>query len=218
MTRRETLRVMATERPWLFEQLYAFNYRPADYLHPSRRPAAASAWNDSLWDTPRARIALSEFLLREHALADRPCVDLDRAEAPLALLDASRLPQLALTFGALVLAPLARRSLARADVLAWRERLTPQAHDFAMRSAGLLPLAGLLPADPPDDAPLDIGFDWLAASLEQAPFELRERALMKLPASARRGHADPAAAAQAVPRVLATLEPQWHSSFARAAH
>ena len=212
------IQALANERPWLFELLYAFNYCPADYVHPTRRPATASPGSEVLWSQLRARPALSELLLRELALHDRPCVDVRCVQLPLALFDSARLAGLAMALGAVVLAPRIRASIARDAVLAWKQRLTPRAYDFAMQAAPLLPLAGLLPQDPNDACAIEIGYDWIAASLDDAPHELRQRALLKLPADARRGVADANAARQVVPRIHATLEPRWCSSFAPIRH
>ncbi len=209
----DVLARLAQQQPWLFNLLAAFNFRPADYVHPTRRLRAAGPQSEALWCQPRARSALSALLLRALSLQDRPCADASRGELPQALLEPARLNHLALAVGAVVLGPRIRRSIARADVLRWKEQLTPALYAFATHSAPLLPLQSLLPSEPQDEAPLDLGCAWITASLEDAPEELRERALLKLPADVQRGAIEPARARQVVQCVHSMLEPRWCSSF-----
>ncbi|WP_076998303.1 SctK family type III secretion system sorting platform protein [Variovorax sp. KK3] len=209
---------LALEQPWLFEKLYAFNYCPAPYTHPTRRPSQAAPQCETLWRHPRAQVALSDMILRALDLHDRPCMEPSRAVLPLALLDAARMPDFALTVGAVAQSARLRRSIARDEVLAWRQQLTPRAYEFAMHGTSLLALHDLLPSDPEDAPSLQVGYDWIAASLEDEPAELRLRALLKLPADARRGQAQPAAAIPLVNRILCALEPRWCSSFVTARH
>lgn len=210
----DALASLAPQQPWLFGRLMSFSYRPADYVHRSRRPAGTRPGCDALWSQPRARGALSMLLLKALSLQDRPCADPSCPELPQALLDAARLQHLALAVGAVVLAPRIRRGIARADVLRWKEQLTPELYAFAMHSAPLLPLQGLLPGDLPEAAALEIGEEWLAASFDGAVEEVRERALLKLPAGVKRGAVDPIRARQVVQRIHSTLEPRWCSLFA----
>lgn len=209
----DALAALAPRQPWLFGLLVAFNYHPADYVHRTRRAVAAAPHGDALWSTPRARTALSAMLLQALSLQDRPCADTSRRELPQALLEPARLERLARAVGAVVLGPLIRRSIARADVLRWKEELTPDVYAFAMQSAPLLPLQALLPCEPDCKPVLDVGCEWIAASLHDAPDELRERALLKLPAEVNLGAVDPARAHQVVQCVHSTLEPRWCSSF-----
>jgi hypothetical protein len=205
---------LAGERPAVFGLLYAFNHCPADYLHPTRRDRFVAGGGEALWREARSRSRLSEFILREVDLLDRPWLDVVRPECPVALLDARRLLLLARCVGAASLWPRVRRSVLRDEVLRWKQRLTPAVYGFLMASAALLPGVAA-PATDDDDAPVEAtGFGWIRAALAAAPDELRLRVELKLPAEVPAVTADAAAAMHLVRSVHCALEPKWYSSFA----
>jgi hypothetical protein len=209
---------MALQRPAHFGLLYAFNHRPADYLHASRRARFAAGAGDRLWEEERARAWLSQWILQQLELSQRTCFDMSCRHWSLALLDAERLLRLARGTGAAIAGPRVRRCVSREQVLAWKSRLTPALYEFAMTTATLLPPA---PAAPPaaEDAPIEeIGFGWIDAALAGAPDALRLRAVLKLPAHVAAVPIDAAAARQFVHSVHSALEPQWCSTFATLAN
>ena len=207
------LAALARARPGLLAQLNAFSFRPADYLHPSRRAQFAGTAPAQVWHDARARRSLSALVLQRLDLAGRPVLDIGCADLPLALLDAQRLETLARGIAALLLAPLVRRSLLREQVLHWKRVLTPHLHAFALQAAPLLPAVPAVEVAP--DGPVEpLGQAWIGASLLQAPEELRLRAALKLPAAIEPAPVEPAHARRVVAAVLSTLEPQWCSSFA----
>ena len=202
-------------RPELFRLLVAFNFRPADYLHPTRRACFfAGGMHDAVWNEVRAHAPLSRFILVEMGLEQEACFDLARPEWPAALLDEGRLLRLARHIGAVLLAPNAQRSLARQQVLEWKAKLTPEAYRFALDSASLLSPAGPVPAPAPGLSPEAIGYGWIDASLAQAPHALAARARLKLPAASAAPQAAPRTVRHLVNLIHSALEPAWFSSFA----
>ncbi len=205
---------MARQRPAHLGLLYAFNHRPADYLHASRRTRFAAGIGDRLWADERARAWLSQWILQQLDLSQQTCFDLSCRHWAFALLDAERLLKLARGIGAVVCGPQVRRSVSRDQVMAWKSRLTPALYEFTMTTATLLPP---VPAAPPpiEDTPVEsIGFGWVGAALAEAPDALRLRAELKLPANVDAVAAEAAAARQFVQSVHSALEPQWCSTFA----
>lgn len=216
---------IARAQPVLFQLMYAFNYRPAEYLHPSRRAGFAVPASDALWSDRRARNWLSEWILRRLGLLERPCFDLSAAVPAVALLDAARTQALARCVGAVVMREHVRRGLSREDVQRWKARITPEVYRFVMTSARLLPLpatrlSGDEPAkDEPAPDELDvesIGFGWIDACFADAPEAISARARLKCPVEFEPASKPGAAARQFVSAVLAAWEPQWCSSFAMA--
>ncbi|MDB5839904.1 MAG: hypothetical protein JWQ23_1856 [Herminiimonas sp.] len=210
-----TLRDMIATHPRRFGLLYAFNYRPADYLHPSQRARFAGAGvSEAIWEEPRARRTLSEFILQTLALTERPCFDLAEPAWPTILLDEKRLLRLARHIGAVILGQHVRRSVARDDVLTWKERMTPEAYKFVMTTASLLPHVNAGPAIDDSMAVDALGFSWINASIAGAPDELLVRARLKLPPGPLSLDVPRATACQVVNTVFSVLEPRWFSSFA----
>jgi type III secretion protein K len=210
---------MVLQHPAHFGLLYAFNHRPADYLHASRRARFAAGAGDRLWTDERARAWLSQWILQQLGLSQQTCFDLSCRHWSLALLDAERLLRLARGIGAAIAGPQVRRSVSRDQVLAWKTRLTPALYEFAMTTATLLPPAPAAPPPAAEGTPVEeIGFGWIDAALAGAPEALRLRAELKLPAKVEAVPVDAAAARQFVQSVHSALEPQWCSTFATLAN
>ena len=211
---------IARAQPVLFQLMYAFNYRPAEYLHPSRRAGFAVPASDALWSDRRARNWLSEWILRRLGLLERPCFDLSAAVPAVALLDAARTQALARCVGAVVMREHVRRGLSREDVQRWKARITPEVYRFVMTSARLLPLPAAAPANDElahDELDVEsIGFGWIDACFADAPEAISARARLKCPVEFEPASKPGAAARQFVSAVLAAWEPQWCSSFAMA--
>jgi hypothetical protein len=109
-----------------------------------------------------------------------------------------------------------RRTLSRTEELQWREWLSPDAHEFALTRAGLLPLAAGA-ADERDRMPaLQLGHTWLVAATKAWPEAIARRFILKLPAAPYReaDAVDGTSAARLVSSVLSIVEPRWCSSFA----
>ncbi len=200
-------------------RLLAFNLLPSLTLHPSRhaafgapsRPvpaACAAAWHRH-W---------SGAILRRLDLYDRPVLDADRPELPLALLPPDRLARLARHVGAVRCAPRLRRVVAGgqvrelatalgADVLAFAQHAeTGPWSRPADQDAGPVPaLAGRVDS---------IGRAALRAVFQAAGPELGLRADLRLEDDP---DAEPPeegwAPLDLSLAVLERIEPTWHSSF-----
>jgi type III secretion protein K len=202
-------------QPDLVRTLCLFNQNPADYIDASRRDEFFTHFADGvLWQSERARRHLSRHILER--LGDEPCLDAQRPEWAVALLDRPRLDRLGRHLAAALVGPRVRRCVSRAEVLAWREWLSPEAHEFALTRAGLLPVsadAGDEPRQMPAEA---LGRQWIVAAARAWHEAIRRRFMLKLPAGAFReaDAIDPALAARLVSSVLSIVEPRWCSSFA----
>jgi type III secretion protein K len=205
---------LMSRSPGLFAHIYAFNFRPADYVHVSRRGQFADGIiDDAIWDEPRARQALSAYILQELGVEELFCFEDERPEWPMVLLGDADLVNLARYVGAVILGPLVRRSLVRDEVLRWKERLTPTVYQFVMTSANLL-RAIPVPENLDTEADVEaIGFGVIEASMHEAPKALRRRAQLKLPVNSISIELDQEPAHYVVKAVLSALEPQWCSSF-----
>lgn len=211
----DNIKSLLNKSPAIFSQLYAFNYTPASYLHQSRRP---QFFNDALpaqvWEEPRVWEKLSSLMLDQLGLSDQPCMDFPHPKWGLALLPISRQKRIAQHLGAIVMGTRIRSSLARDQVLKWKEQLGHDAFHFVMNSARLLPSISL-EGDALDTTDVEqIGYDMLCASLLVAPTEMRQRVFLKMPAQTKPSTIPPKMVNQLVQSVTVTLEAEWHSSFA----
>lgn len=199
-----------------------FNQNPADYMDASHRAATFSfPANGLLWDSERGRRHLSrEILVR---IGGAACLDVQRPEWAFALLERGRLDRLARHIAAALVGARVRRSLSRAEVLQWRAWLSPEAHEFAMTRAGLLPgatEAAEAAAGARRETPAEgLGHAWLAQASKTWPESMAQRFALKLPLGASLGAAsadavEPAFAARLVSSVLSIVEARWCSSFA----
>jgi hypothetical protein len=196
-----------------------FNENPADYIDESRRdeffPMPVDA---ALWSNARSRRHLSRHILER--LGAAPCLEMQRPEWPVALLERPRLDRLARHVAAALVGTRVRRSLSRDEVLKWREWLSPEAHEFALRRAGLLPIsvdAGVAAGTAGGSAPaLELGLRWIVATTRRWPEAIARRFMLKLPAGefAEADAVDGAFASRLVTSVLSIVESRWCSSFA----
>lgn len=194
--------------------LCIFNQNPADYMDASHRAGSFSLPADGpLWECERARRHLSREILAR--IGDAPCLDTQRPEWPLALLDRGRLDRLARHVSAALVGARVRRSISRTEVLQWREWLSPDAHDFALTRAGLLPFSA--EAGSGRNMPAEqLGHAWIIAASRAWPEAIARRFVLKLPAGpfSEAGPVDPALASKLVSSVLSIMESRWCSSFA----
>jgi hypothetical protein len=202
-------------QPDIVRSICVFNESPADYIDESRRREFfPMPVEKALWDNTRSRRHLSRHILDR--LGVPSCLEAQRPEWPMALLDRTRLDRLALHVAAALVGARVRRSLSRDEVLRWREWLTPEAHEFALRRASLLPASAGVDADA-NDAPAEhMGLAWIVAASRRWPESIARRFMLKLPAGASQDAAviDGTFAWRLVSSVLSIVESRWCSSFA----
>lgn len=205
--------VIATQ-PELLRGICVFNQNPADYMDASRRADYfPSRMHAALWRCERARRHLSRHILDR--IGGEPCLEPRHGGWPLALLDRPRLDRVALHVAAALVGARVRRSVSRTEVLQWREWLSPEAHEFALKRAGLLPVVHAA-IEPQRASAQEVGLAWVAAAARPWPAPMARRFLLKLPAQAEREatRLDGDAAARIVASVLSIVESPWCSSFA----
>lgn len=211
----DNVKSLLTKSPAIFSQMYTFNYTPASYLHPTRR---FQFFDDALpalvWEEPRVWEKLSTLMLDQLGLSDKPCIDFRHPKWGLALLPARRQQRLAQHVGAIVLGARIRSSLAREQVLKWKEQLGQDTFQFVMNSARLLPTIHIEEAELENGDVEQIGYDMLCASVIDAPTEMRQRLLLKMPLQTKPTTISPKLVKHLVQSVTLTLEAEWHSSFA----
>lgn len=211
----DNIKSLLTNSPAIFSQLYTFNYTPASYLHSTRHSQFFDGVLPRLaWEEPRVWEKLSMLMLEQLGLSDHPCNDFPHPKWALALLPVSRQQRLAQHIGAIVLGARIRSSLAREQVLSWKEQLGHEAFQFAMNSARLLPSIRI-DDEANDKADVEqIGYDMIFANLGDAPPEMQQRALLKMPLQTKPSKISSKLVNQLVQSVTMTLEAEWHSSFA----
>lgn len=211
----DSARALLRKSPVLFGKLLAFNYSPASYLHPARRKHFfGGVIPDVVWQEPRAQDRLSPLILQDLSLTDKPCFDFPHPKWVLALLPPARLQRFARHVGAIVLGARIRSSLAREEVLMWKDKLGQDAFQFAMHSARLLPSIKILDGEHDKEDVAQIGYGLIAASLTQSCAEMQQRALLKMPPNTTPSGIETRSINQILQAVLLTLEAEWHSSFA----
>ncbi len=212
----ERFRRLARERPDVIRRLLAFNFLPADYLHPSRRYVFTDVdISSEVWRQSRARKTLSSLILQQLKLEAKPCLDSGHWEWTVALLDMESMERLARHLGATILGPTIRRSVSRTEVMHWNDTITPAVYKFVMASASLLktPQIDLAPLE--EETPESIGYSWILRCLASGPEELVERAQLKLPFDTAAAETSTHIAREFVLSVLSALEPKWCSTFAK---
>lgn len=210
----ELVRLIGVQQD-LVRAICTFNQNPADYIDESHLkqffpfPVAGS-----LWESARSRHHLSRHILAR--IGGAPCLETQRPEWALVLLERSRIDRLARHVAAALVGSRVRRCVSRAEVLKWREWLSPEAHEFALTRAGLLPFSADAGADPEQTAAQPLGHAWIAAASSRWAQPIARRFKLKLPAVAFReaDAIDGAFASRLVSSVLSIVEPRWCSSFA----
>jgi hypothetical protein len=206
---------MIRAQPELVRAICVFNQNPADYIDVSRRedffPQHA---HGPVWTSERSRRHLSRHIL--HRIGVSPCLEPGRAEWPVALLDRGAIDRLARHVAAALVGARVRRSLSREEVLKWRDWLSPEAHDFALTRAGLLPIRAEGLAVPRDLAALGLGHAWIVSATRRWPQAISRRFMLKMPPGdfPAADAIDGAFASRLVHSVLAIVESRWCSSFA----
>jgi hypothetical protein len=202
------------DNPAVFRLLCEFNYLPAVYLHTSRRPDFFdNKLPDKVWNCSRVWPRLSALILRQLDLQEDIQFSLPTQQHSFVLLSPVRLARLAQHIGAILLGSQIRSSLARDEVLRWRERLGQEAFDFAMNRARLLPSAHLAHDSKGATDVAIIGFGVLIRCLSDLPKGISQRALLKMPADSVAADIDAKHAKQLVQSVMLTLEGEWRSLF-----
>lgn len=206
---------LLSKSPKIYSQLYAFNYTPASYLHPTRRAQFFDGVLPAVtWEEPRVWEKLSVAMLQQLGLSEQPCMEFPHPKWALVLLPVNRQQRLAQHIGAIVLGARIRSSLAREQVLKWKEQLGHEAFQFVMNSARLLPSIRIEDDALASNDVEQIGYDLICSSLIDAPAHMQQRVLLKMPAQTKPSNIAPRLINQMVQSVLVTLEAEWHSSFA----
>ena len=202
------------DNPAVFRLLCEFNFLPAVYLHPTRRPDFFdNTLPDKVWTCSRVWPRLSALMLEQLGLQEEIQFSLPSQQHSFVLLPPIRLVRLAQHIGAILLGSQIRSSLARDEVLRWRERLGQEAFDFAMNRARLLPSAHLAHDSKGATDVASIGFGVLVRCLSDLPKGISQRTLLKMPTGSVAADIDPKHAKQLVQSVMLTLEGEWRSLF-----
>lgn len=191
--------------------VYEFNYRPASYLHPSRRADLLPDLPARLWTLSRLQDRLSLEVLDRAGIDGSPCMDVPNAAWVLALLPTERVSRLASHIGALAAGARVRASLSREQVLGWKAKLGKDAYRFAMTSASLLAIGKL-----PELAlePVELGYGLIATVAQDMPDGIRERFMLKLPLATTIVAMDKEVARRLVQTAINIIEGEWCSFIA----
>ncbi len=208
----EGLKPVLGRWPSFAPALYEFNFRAAAYLHPFRRSSLLPELPECVWQSGRIQDRLSMQVLERAGVSSDPCFELPHAGWALALLPTARLERLATHIGALVVGASVRSSLAREQVLGWKQKLGSDAYRFAMTSASLLAI-GHLP-DLREQDPVNLGYALMAGEANRMPTSMRERFLLKLPPGLPEPALDEDSARRLVQTAVNVIEGEWCSSIA----
>lgn len=214
MSATDSLQQMLKQSPEFAASIVAFNWNPANYLHPSQRQQCLPDIPTTVWEQPHLSGRLSELLLARLGLREKSFIETSSDFWPIALLSTDRLQRLALHIGALMLGMRVRASLSRDHVLAWKKKLGEEAYRFAMNSAALLP-AGKVPlVNSQDEEVGELGASLIMAALAKTPEAFQRRVVLKFSKQIVALDLDPDKAAQLMNMVARIVEGEWFSSFA----
>ncbi len=204
-------RTIRTRFPTLGALVYRFNFFPAAYLHAEKRSEFSPLIPDSVWSVERVHGGLSDRLLRQSHLVDRPVFAFPHWGWPLALLPPHRLARLSLHLGGMIHGARIRETLSRTQVMSWKEKLGSEAYEFAMARASLLPVAKDVGTDLLTSEPEQSGYILLQSAAVNLPEAMRIRFVWKLPKRSGKSDIDPSQARKLLRSVLPSVEPEWHS-------
>lgn len=213
----ELVRLIGAQ-PEIMRTICTFNENPADYIDESRRREFfPPRMGGAVWECASSRRHLSSHILNR--IGGAPCLEAHRPEWPIALMERDRIDRLARHVAAALVGARVRRCVSRAEVLKWREWLTPEAHEFALTRAGLLPQvpdAGDVAVEGDEaSSALQLGHSWIVAASRRWPDAIARRFILKLPAGkySNADAIDGALASKLVTSVITNLESRWVSSF-----
>ncbi len=190
-----------------------FNFRPALYLHPSRRVLYFPEIATSVWDNPRTCERLSAIILKDLKWPN-PFIEVNYWGWNLALLSQNNLRRLARHISAVSLRHKVRASLAREHVLSWKQKLGLDAYKFAITSASLLPALGIDDAQFGEFSPDEMGYGVICAAISEMPEEMLKRMQLKLPDNCAQIYMDSVKARKIISTILYLSEGKWFSSHA----
>lgn len=219
MTGLDSLIRLQASSPLLARRLYKFNFCPADYVHPTRRSGFDSGMLHSrVWDTTRARAALSLHILQCLGIEDKACFDPSFPEWTLLLLEPAQLGRLQRHIAAVIFNSVIRHSVLHDDVVMWRARLGVDAYKFALNGFNLLPKSILVHTDCDVSQLEAISSGFIEAAMASAPGPMRSRAALKLPDVSVPPGSDIDSVRKLVNALISILEPEWRSYFLAIQH
>lgn len=219
MTGLDSLIRLQGSSPLLARRLYKFNFCPAEYVHPSRRSSFdGGKLHGRVWDTTRARAALSLHILQCLGIEDKACFDLSFPEWTLLLLEPAQLARLQRHLAAVIFNSLIRHSVLHDDVVMWRARLGVDAYKFALNGFNLLPKSILVQTDCEVSQLEAISSGFIEAAMASAPGPMQSRAVLKLPDVSVPPGSDIDSARKLVNALISILEPEWRSYFLAIQH
>jgi YOP proteins translocation protein K (YscK) len=205
--------------PLLARKLYKFNFCPADYVHPSRRRRFDQGkLHDRVWETSRARAALSLHILRCLDVEDNPCFDPHDPAWPLLLLEPAQISRLQRHLAAVIFNPLIRHSVLHDDVVMWRTRLGVDAYKFALNGFNLLPMTAWEQTEYEVSQVEAVSYGLIEVAMASAAYPVRSRAVLKLPEISAPPNIEVESARRLVNALMSILEPEWRSYFSAIRH
>ncbi len=178
------------ERPALFRRVYAFNYCPEDYVHPSHWPQnLKTEWVHAVSNCSLAKKKLAFWLLQKQGVWGTFVDNFEKEPLWLALLEASQIQELFLYGGAALMHQRISQVVSREERQALEAQLGSHIYTFALKRASLM--LGSLPSVLAEKEALQDLFEGVlhaACALFEACFSAADKALkmrfaLKLPMS-----------------------------------
>lgn len=199
--------------PLFFSVMAEFIYCPAAYLHPSHRQNFfEGSVPDYVWNSQRTWPRLSSLILSEMRLSEEIGSFPTEKYWAFLYLPVNKMRRLAHHIGAILLGSKIRASLARAEVLLWKDRLGPETFDFVMNRARLLPFVENGTPSGGDDIE-KIGYGIIVQCLDELPESVKARAILKTKLGSIQDNIESRHARQLLQSLAMSLEPEWHSLF-----
>jgi hypothetical protein len=205
--------------PLLARKLFEFNFCPSNYIHPSRRKHFDSGrLHHAVWETTRARPALSRHILKCLAIEKHACFDLSYTQWPLLLMEPNQLNRLQRHLVAVIYNATIRHSMLHDEVVIWRNRLGTDAYKFALSGFDFLPRAMRMHPGFELSQLETVSYGLIQAAMEPAIEPARLRGILKLPDVSDSFKIDPDYAQKLVTTLMSILEPEWRSYFLKIQH
>lgn len=198
----------------VFQMLYEFNYLPGGYIHPSRRSEFFHpVMSDEIWQNQRLWPRLSDAITKKLNIENDIYFAYPDQSWAFCLLSNEKIHRIASYIGAIVVGSRIRSSLARDEVLDWKERLGSDVYEFVMNQARLIKGYSFKSEFKEFRNIEALGYSVLLSCVNDLPDAVKKRLQLKFHAGAEFSDFDKKTSLDILHSVMLILEREWYLLF-----